>query len=100
MVSEVDQEPEPEDVGPKGLFLIGGVVKDLITSADPQTIREHLSSLLQVKNLVVLLGSGASFHLGSPQTRNLTNQEVLALITSADGELSQDDAALLATINP
>lgn len=96
----MSQDPEAEEVGPKGLFLVGGVVKDIITSTDPQIIREHLSSLLQVKNLVVLLGSGASFHLGSPQTRNLTNEEVLALIESAGGEPSRDDASLLATINP
>ena len=49
---------------------------------------------------MVLLGSGASFHLGSPQTRNLTNQQVLGLIKEAGGEPSEDDEALLATINP
>lgn len=99
-MSDSDNEGAPEDVGPRGLFLVGGVVKELITSVDASAVREHLNSLLQVKNLVVLLGSGASFHLGSPQTRNLTNQEVLGLITQAGGELSETDTALLATINP
>ena len=98
-MSEVGQEPGSGEAT-KGLFLVGGVVKDLITSTNPQIVREHLGSLLQVKNLVVLMGSGASFHLGSPQTRNLTNQQVLGLITEAGGEPSEDDAALLATINP
>lgn len=99
-MGEAGREPESEVVRPRGLFLVGGVIKDCATSDDSQIIREHLSSLLQVKNLVVLLGSGASFHLGSPQTRNLTNEEVLALINGAGGEPSRADAALLATINP
>ncbi|MCG7594579.1 SIR2 family protein [Mycobacterium sp. PSTR-4-N] len=85
---------------PRGLFLVGGVVKQLITTDDAHVVREHLSSLLQVKNLVVFLGSGASFHLGSPQTRNLTNQTVLELITKSGGEPSDADAELLTVINP
>lgn len=100
-----NDEPTPqgpaEEVAPsRGLFLVGGVVKQLITTTDAHVVREHLSSLLQVKNLVVLMGSGASFHLGSPQTRNLSNQKVLELITSAGGAASDTDAALLSVINP
>jgi hypothetical protein len=97
-------EATPENPGnvatlPRGLFLVGGIVKQLITTADAHVAHEHLSSLLQVKNLVVLLGSGASFHLGSPQTRNLTNQKVLELIAEAGGEPTDADAALLSVIN-
>lgn len=103
--AEPDGEAKLEAPGsgvapPRGLFLVGGVVKQLITTPDIHVVREHLSSLLQVKNLVVLLGSGASFHLGSPQTRNLTNQRVLELITKAGGEPTDTDAALLGVINP
>lgn len=79
---------------------MGGTVKEVITDSEPQTVRDHLSSFLQVKNLVVLLGSGASFHLGSPKTRNLSNQQVLDLIRDAGDQPTADDAALLATINP
>lgn len=90
-----------EAVAPmRGLFLIGGVVKQLVNTTDAHVVCEHLSSLLQVKNLVVLMGSGASFHLGSPQTRNLSNQKVLELITNAGGDASDTDAALLDVINP
>lgn len=89
-----------EEAGPKGLFVVGGIVKEVIIDSDPKTLREHLSSLLQVKNLVVLLGSGASFHLGSPKTRDLTNQQVLGLMNDAGGEPTSEDEALLATINP
>ena len=93
-------ETELEDVGPKGLLVVGGTVKEVITSSESQGVREYLSSLLQVKNLVVLLGSGASFHLGSPKTRDLTNAQVLELIRAAGCEPAEDDQALLATINP
>lgn len=89
-----------EEAGPKGLFIVGGTVKEVITNSEARTVRDHLSSLLQVKNLVILLGSGASFHLGSPKTRDLTNQQVLDLIKDAGGEARSEDEALLATINP
>lgn len=92
-------ETQPE-AGPKGLFIVGGTVKEVITTSEPQAVREHLSSLLQVKNLVVLLGSGASFHLGSPKTRDLTNEQVLGLIKDAGGEPTSADEVLLTTINP
>lgn len=97
---ETRQEATPEGAGPKGLFLIGGTITEVITSSDPSAVRDHLSSLLQVKNLVVLLGSGASFHLGSPHTRNLTNQQVAELISKDGGSASDEDAELLITINP
>jgi len=92
-------ETEPED-GPKGLLVVGGVVKEVITGSEPKSAREHLGSLLQVKNLVVLLGSGASFHLGSPKTRDLTNEQVIGLIRESGYEPTEEHRALLATINP
>lgn len=79
-----------------GLLVIGGTVKEIITTSEPTLIREHLGSLLQVKNLVVLLGSGASFHLGSPKTRDLTNKQVLGLIREAGGEPTAEHHSLLA----
>ena len=90
----------PDKPVAKGLFIVGGMVKEVIAAAEPQAVREHLSALLQVKNLVVLLGSGASFHLGSPRTRDLTNDQVLGLIRDAGDEPTTEDAALLGTINP
>jgi len=93
-------ESEVEDVDPTGLLIVGGTVKEVITSSESQGVRDYLGSLLQVKNLVVLLGSGASFHLGSPKTRDLTNAQVLELIGEAGCDPAEDDQALLATINP
>lgn len=89
-----------EEARTKGVFLVGGTVKEVITTSEPQAVREYLSSLLQVKNLVVLLGSGASFHLGSPKTRDLTNEQVLGLISDAGGRPTEEDQKLLASINP
>lgn len=85
---------------PRGLLVVGGIVKEVMTSSEPTALREYLGSLLQVKNLVVLLGSGASFHLGSPKTRDLTNDQVLDLIRDAGGEPDADDQDILAAINP
>ena len=95
-----EDSTEKEETGTRGLFIVGGTVKEIITTSEPQAVREHLSSLLQVKNLVVLLGSGASFHLGSPKTRDLTNEQVLDLISDAGGQPTDEDKELLATINP
>ncbi len=93
-------DTELEETGPKGLFITGGTVKEVITASKPQAVCDHLNSLLQVKNLVVLLGSGASFHLGSPKTRDLTNAQVLDLIKAAGDEPTSADGRLLDTINP
>ena len=49
----------------QGLFIVGGVVKSRVTNGDQQVLQDYLSNLLQVHNLVILIGSGASFHLGS-----------------------------------
>lgn len=95
--TSTDTELEKES---KGLFLVGGTVKEVITTLEPKAVREHLGSLLQVKNLVVLLGSGASFHLGSPKTRDLTNEQVLGLIRDAGVKATSEHQDLLATINP
>jgi len=99
-VSTGSSAEESEATRASGLFIVGGTVKEVITTSEPQTVREYLGSLLQVKNLVVLLGSGASFHLGSPKTRDLTNEQVLDLISEADGQPTLEDRELLATINP
>ena len=83
-----------------GLFLIGGTVKSRLTEQDIQVPQDYIASLLQVQNLVILIGSGASFHLGSPQTRNLNNDAVRSLIEAAGQSLDEVDAELLAFLNP
>jgi len=72
----------------------------MLTDTDRHAAQDHLSTLLQVQNLVVLVGSGASFHLGSPQTRNLNVAAISSLIEQAGSTLEDADIALLETLNP
>lgn len=83
-----------------GLFVVGGLIKSKVTFGDRHILQDHLSNLLQVHNLVVLVGSGASFHLGSPQTRNLNNEKVAKLIVDAGDAVDEADTALLDLLNP
>jgi hypothetical protein len=84
----------------RGLFIVGGVVKSRLSGKERQAVKDHLSSLLQVHNLVVLVGSGASFHLGSPSTRNLKTEDVKRLIVQAGGVVEDSDNDLLSVLNP
>lgn len=83
-----------------GLFLIGGVVKSRLSADDQHIVENHLSTLLQVHNLVVLVGSGASFHLGSPHTRSLTTNAVKELLVQSGHTIEPQDVDLLAALNP
>ena len=84
----------------QGLFVVGGRIKSKVSIDDRHILQEHLSNLLQVHNLVVLVGSGASFHLGSPQTRNLNNDKVVELIGGAGDAVDETDVELLKVLNP
>ena len=84
----------------QGLFIVGGVVKSRITNEDQHVLQDHLSNLLQVHNLVILIGSGASFHLGSPHTRGLPTDAVKCLITDAGSTVDSTDESLLHILNP
>jgi len=92
-VSEIEESA-------RGLFLIGGRVKSRLGDQDRHVVTDHIASLLQVQNLVILIGSGASFHLGSPKTRDLDNGAVRALIEKAGLELESTDSQLLTFLNP
>lgn len=84
----------------QGLFIVGGVVKSRITNDDQQVLQDYLSNLLQVRNLVILIGSGASFHLGSPHTRGLATDAVKDLIASSGSTVEPTDEDLLRVLNP
>ncbi|GAA1611804.1 SIR2 family protein [Leucobacter chromiireducens] len=86
--------------GDRGLFVVGGKVKSLISEHDRYIMTDYFASLLQVHNLVILIGSGASFHLDSPQTRNLKNEAVVALIEAAGQTVEGPDRELLSFLNP
>ena len=84
----------------RGLFIVGGVVKSSLADKDRQVVHDHLSTLLQVHNLVILVGSGASFHLGSPKTRQLKTDAVKDLIVQSGETVEDSDSALLGALNP
>ncbi len=89
-----------ETINDRGLFIVGGKVKSQISDNDRHVVTDYLASLLQVQNLVILIGSGASFHLDSPQTRNLKNEAVAELIESAGQIVEESDRQLLRFLNP
>lgn len=90
----------PEATRERGIFIVGGKVKATLSDQDRHIVEDHLASFLQVHNLVILIGSGASFHLGSPETRNLKNLAVIDLIGTAGEEVDASDRKLLSLLNP
>ena len=83
----------------EALFSVGGVLKAALGPGATQAIENHLAAVLQVKNLVLFIGSGASFHLGSPHTRQLKNAAVDDMVVASGGALSDKDNKLLGAIN-
>lgn len=91
---------KPIATGPTGVFILGGQVRAAGSTDSLKPFREHLGSLLQVQNLVILIGSGASFHLGSPQVRNLSNEAVEKLVAASGAALSALEIKALEGLNP
>ena len=58
-------------------------------------VTETVGRLLQVRNLAVLIGAGASFHLGSPSIRALTSQDVRDFVEVAALSLPEGEARVL-----
>ncbi|MDM7831648.1 SIR2 family protein [Cellulomonas edaphi] len=83
-----------------GMFVVGGVIKSCLRTSDRQLVIDHLSSVLQVHNLVILVGSGASFHLGSPKSRELTTSALQQLIETSGATLTSTDLEVLRALNP
>lgn len=85
---------------PDGVLIVGGKVKASTEPDGYDTVTEHLSSLLQVHNLIVLIGAGASMHLGSPKIRELGNDAIIGLIEQAGKFVDDEAASLLKLLNP
>ncbi|WP_268958068.1 hypothetical protein [Occultella kanbiaonis] len=41
MLTAHSQEVSSEEIGPKGLFIVGGTVKEAIATLEPATVRDH-----------------------------------------------------------
>lgn len=70
----------------QAMLTIGGEVRfDAASDSDAlRRIRDTIGQLLQVKNLAVLMGSGASFHLGSPAIRNVSRADLESMAKAAE----------------
>ena len=80
----------------EGLYVAGGEIRqDLAVEAGQDRVSEILGHLIQVRNLSILIGAGASFHLGSPTIRNVTRDYVRSMMSDADVESRDDVDALL-----
>jgi SIR2-like domain len=88
-----DAEVEPS------LLLVGGRIKEVFWTDESTVTRDHVSSILQVQNLVVLLGAGASFHIGSPKIRDLDTTELQALVEAAGNSLDKDDLNIVKALS-
>jgi len=92
------REPEElEALASQSLLFVGGDVRvDGRRDADAlRRIVETMGRLLQVKNLAVLMGAGASMHLGSPRIRGLSSDEVLDMARRVKDPLPPQDKELI-----
>ncbi len=86
----------------EAILIIGGEVR-FDTAADPDAqrrIRETVGQLLQVKNLAVLMGSGASLHLGSPAIRDVQRTQLDAMFAASSVEPSALASSALDALVP
>jgi hypothetical protein len=80
-----------------GLLVSGGRIREII-GPTPTVLSEHLGQILQTRNLVVLLGAGASFHVGSPKIRNVSKTDLETLTSHYRIELKAEAWDLLDAI--
>jgi hypothetical protein len=86
---------------PTYVLTVAGRVK--ATDADDEGIerlRAHLGAILRLKSLVVLMGAGASFHIGGPEIRQSSIQRIRELVIQAESSLTSEDERLIAIFCP
>ncbi|MGH9078999.1 MAG: SIR2 family protein [Acidimicrobiales bacterium] len=80
----------------KGLYFSGGSLRFHINDDDSiRRLRDALGQMLQVNQLCLLIGSGASMHLGLPRIRHVDSAFVRAVCQDAGATLSADESSLL-----
>lgn len=84
----------------KARLIVGGELRaDGETSDGERRIVESIARVLQVRELAVLLGSGASMHLGSPSIRHMTLDAMEALLEQhANESLARVEPALATVV--
>lgn len=86
-----EAERPPSATAQTSFLIVGGRIKEVVSEDGASATKDYLSSILQVQNLVVLLGAGASFHIGSPKVRDLDVVELRTLVAQAGHALTGDD---------
>jgi hypothetical protein len=81
------------------IYFSGGSIRFEVESEDEiRRLREALGQLLQVNQLCVLIGSGASFHLGSPRIRDVDSSVIETMCDAAEVPLDDEALELLQAI--
>ena len=83
-------------------FVTGGELRLQAGSGDSDSLRritDAVSRVLQVKNLSVLIGAGASYHLGSPRIRTMSRADLTALLEDANASLDEKAWQVLGAIS-
>ena len=83
------------------VYITGGKVRFQLSQPQGATrTREAVGQLLQVNHVCLLLGAGASFHLGAPRIRGVDVPEAQAMCIRAGVELGAEGSALLQYLMP
>lgn len=84
---------------PQSPYLLGGSIRfDAGQPDGARRLTDALGQLLQVNQLCLLVGSGASAHLGSPPIRTVTNEALLRLIADAGVTLTDQAESVLGAV--
>lgn len=84
-----------------GALIHAGKVRYRLDTDDGRdSVRTTIGQLLQVENVVVLVGSGASMHLGSPSIRAVTAAGLAEMADEVDQPLSEASNTLAQAIIP
>lgn len=87
---------DEEEVIVQGTYISAGRVRFNLSDGDERLrVTEIVGRLLQVPNFSMLLGAGASFHLGAPRIRAVSRDDVGALLAAAEIETSDGVCAIL-----
>lgn len=83
----------------QGLYFSGGELRFQIGKADGERrFRDAVGQLLQVNQLALLVGTGASFHLGAPAIRSVDMTALVGFCADAGVALTSEQEELLESL--
>ncbi|WCO67250.1 SIR2 family protein [Iamia majanohamensis] len=85
----------------ESLYLTAGDLRFEVTEgSNGRRLRDILGQLIQVNDLCLLVGTGASFHLGAPKIRSVDSQIVKEMCATAGLKLEERHSQLLDQMIP